>query len=237
MPIYNSKEYIKIMRPIPSNWPTDIYGIPFVKKSRIDISNLKNGKWLINISNVNNKAKYLENKINHCFKYDGELLRYYNNPFLYLERASKCYASSTLDFSMHPQMKTAQIIEATFKNRWSGVFLQANGVERVAVTVGWVDKDTYDICFAGIYDGTLLIISTLGTNNPESIELFLDGYKELRKRFTNSPIICLGNKIQGMDDDVCYINYKDSFGNFDLYNDFWQPSLINWDNSIAKEVM
>lgn len=231
MPIYKNEDYIRLMRPIPDNWPLDVEGIPFVKKSDIDISNLDNGKWLISISNTYSNDKNAHRKIVHCFKENSELNRFYNKPYMFLSNIARYYAVSTFDFGMHPGMKRAQIIEATFKNRWSGVWAQMNGKKNVAITVGWVYEDTYDICFAGIYDGSLLLISTLGVCNDDSKEIFLGGYYELRERFPHSPIICLGNRLPGMHDDVCFIPYRNSFGNWDRYHDYWQPALFNWDGS------
>lgn len=231
MPIYDNENYIKVMRPIPSNWPLDIFGIPFVKKSNIDISKINNGIWLINLKNANASDKNANKKIIHSFKYDCSLKKAYDNPYKLLHKYGPYYAVSTLDFSMHPGMKTAQIIDATFRNRWSGMFAQYNGIDKVAVTVGWVMEDTYDICFAGIEDGTLLIISTLGSCIGLSKKNFLNGYHEMRKRFPNSQVICIGNKIEGMDDDVCYVKYEESFGNQDKKRNYWQPSLFNWDFS------
>lgn len=68
MPIYNFSEYIKIIRPIPDNWPKDIYGIPYVKKTNIDISNINNGKWLISLNNAasNKKIKIAKSFIVLC---------------------------------------------------------------------------------------------------------------------------------------------------------------------------
>lgn len=233
MPTYSNKKYIDIFRPIPDNWPTDIFGIPFIKKTDIDISNLNNGKWLIGINNICKKDKNMSKKIVHAFKYDSELERFYKKPYFFLERVSGYYATATLDFSMDVKMKPAQIINATFKNRWIGMWLQLHGYEKVAVTVGWVDKDTYDICFAGIEDGTLLIISTLGIIQEGDYALFINGYKEMRRRFPKSRIICIGKKLNDMDEDVCYVPYKDTFGTKDKYCRVWQPHFLNWE---LKEV-
>lgn len=231
MPIYDNENYVKIMRPIPNDWPLDIFGIPFIKKTNIDISMVNNGIWLINLENAKASDKNACKKIIHSFKYDAQLKRAYDNPYKFLHKFGPYYAVSTLDFSMHPGMKKAQIIDATFRNRWSGVFAQSNGINNVAVTVGWVMEDTYDICFAGIQDGTLLIISTFGSCVGLSKEYFLNGYREMRKRFPNSQIICIGNKIEGMDDDICYVTYEESFGNWDKKTKCWQPALFNWDFS------
>ena len=235
MPIYNNENFVKIMRPIPKDRPRGIEGIPYVKKSKIDISDINNGKWLINLNNIYSGDKNAYRKIVHCFKENNELDRYYNKPYMLLEKVCKYYATSTLDFGMHPGMGRAQIIDATFKNRWSGVWQQMNGHERVAVTVGWLFKDTYDICFTGIEDGTLLIISTLGVCNAMSRDIFLNGFKEMRRRFPHLQIICVGNKLPEMDNDVCFIDYKNSFGNFGKYCYYRQPALFNWDGKESNK--
>ena len=234
MPTYSNRDYVKLMRPIPSGWPKDTEGIPFVRKSALDISDLNNGKWLISVANINKTAKNLGRKIAHCFKFDGELDRLYRNPFLALEKMTKCYAASTFDVSMHEGMQRAQIIGATFKNRWSGVWLQMNGYDRVLVTVGWVKPDTYDVCFAGIENGTPLIISTLGACNGDSKTDFLLGYNEMRRRFPDSQVICLGKRLDGMGEDICYVEYGQSFGNFDSRHGYWQAKLFNWDFTEVK---
>ena len=229
MPCYSNDEYVSLMRPIPRYWKRDLFGIPTIKKSDIDITKLNNGLWLTAINNTSLEDKNKRYKIVHSFKFDFELKRYYERPYSYLKRVSSYYAVCTFDFSMHQGMEPAQIINATFMNRWSGVWLQMNGFKRVAVTVGWVDSDTFDICFAGIEDGTLLVISSLGVcKNKKSQSIFIKGYKEMRRRFPKSQVICVGNRVKGMDDDVCFVSFQESFGNHDKYYEYWQPKLFNW---------
>lgn len=233
MPIYDNTEYIKIMRPLPQFVDRDVYDIPFIEVDPIDITYMNNGIWIINMKNVSKKDKHPNNKIVHSFCYDNALRRNFNNPIKYLQRVSKYYAISSFDFSMDIKMDFKQILSAIYDNRWSGAFFQVNG-KMVIPTVGWLKKDTYDICFAGLRDGGVFIISTLGVINKVSLNVFLDGYYEMRKRFPNTKILCVGNPVVGMDNDVCYVFYKDSFGNWDNYQEYWQPSFINWDGSIAE---
>lgn len=235
MPKYNNTDYIKLMRPIPKYWPIDEEGIPYIKKSDINISNLNNGLWLCSITNASIKDKNKSKKIIHCFKENKQLDNYYNKPYKFLENVGGYFACATFDYGMHPGMTRAQIIDATFKNRWSGVWMQSNGIKNIIVTVGWVYEDTYDICFSGIIDGSVLIISTLGCCNKEESSTFLKGYKEMRGRFSHSKIICYGNKIEGMDNDVCYVSYTLGFGNFDKYGGYYQPSLFNYDSMEVRE--
>ena len=63
------------------------------------------------------------------------------------------------------------------------------------------------------------------------------GYKELRNRFPNTTLICVGDQLSDMDNDVCYVKYEDSFGNWDRYRNYYQLLLVNWDNSIPEEVL
>lgn len=236
MPIYTNKEYIELVRPLPNFIKRDIYDIPFIEPETINISSMNNGLWLINMKNVSVKDKCPDKKIVHSFCYDDVLKRAFKDPIKYLRKVSKYLAVSSFDFSMDIKMDFKQILSAVYDNRWSGAFLQANG-KSVIPTVGWLKKDTYDLCFAGIRDGGVLMISTLGANNPDSNQIFLSGYYELRKRFPSSKIICVGDPIPGMDRDICFVKYEDSFGNWDRYHDCWQPSFINWDGSIPERSM
>ena len=176
MPVYKYKDYIRIMRPLPYYVERDLYGIPVIESQPIDISAMNNGLWLINMKNVSGKDKNASNKIVHSFCYDNTLVSAYNNPVRYLARVASYYAVSSFDFSMDIKMDFKQILEATYNNRWIGAFMQTNG-KLCIPTIGWVGPETYDICFSGIRDGGVGIISTLGVNNEESYLSFITGYK------------------------------------------------------------
>lgn len=236
MPIYPNKTYIDLMRPLPSFVKRDIYDIPFIESEPINISPMNNGLWLINMKNVSPKDKHPERKIVHSFCYDDTLRRAYKDPIKYLGRVSKYYAVSSFDFSMDVNMDFKQILSAVYDNRWSGAYMQSHG-KLVIPTVGWLAKDTFDLCFAGLRDKGVFLISTLGANNPESTSIFLDGYHEMRTRFPNTKIICVGDPVLGMDSDVCFVLYEESFGSWDRHHNYWQPKLINWDGTIPERSM
>ena len=234
MPTYSNKQYTRIVRPLPPFVKRDPHSIPVMEPVDIDISDVNNGKWLTSSNNANPNDKHADSKIVISFSYDNVLMRYFNNIDAYLHKTSRYLAVSSFDFSMDNSMDEHQIISAVYNNRWSGAYMQANG-RTVLPTLGWLRKDTYDICFSGFRDGGTALISTLGTNNPDSYKDFINGYFELRNRFPNTKLICLGDKLPGIDDDVCMVKYEDSFGNWEKNPGFWQPSLINWDMSY-KEV-
>lgn len=233
MPVYKNLEYVRIVHPLPKYVERDIFGIPFVEADSIDISNMNNGKWLINLDHAGNKDENAYRKIVHGFSKDEVLMRQYNNPYRFLRKVGRYYAVATLDFSMDDKFTAAQVIDVTFRNRWSGAFLQANG-KMVIPTVGWTTAEYFDITFSGLRNGSTFIISTLGTHSVNNGQEFLAGYHELRSRFPDSKLICVGNAFPGMDSDVCYIPFEDSFGSWDRYQDYWQPALFNWDCSVSK---
>lgn len=233
MPTYSNKTYLDLIRPLPDFVNRDIYDVPVIESEPIDISSLNNGLWLINMKNVSAKDKRPERKIVHSFCYDDILRRAYKDPVKYLRKVAKYYAVSSFDFSMDTKMDFKQILSAVYDNRWSGAYMQSNG-KLVLPTVGWLTNDSYDICFAGLRDGGVFLISTLGANNPESSTVFINGYREMRERFPTTQIVCLGDPIRGMDGDVCFIRYEESFGNWDRRQDHWQPKLFNWDGTIPE---
>ena len=231
MPFYNNKNYIKLMRPLPSYVARDIYDIPFIEAQEIDTSGLNNEKWLVNMKNAKATDINADKKIVHSFCFDDVLNRPYNNPVNFLHRVAKYNAVASFDFSMHDGMDFRHILAAIYDNRWIGAFLQTNG-KRVIATVGWVGKQYDDICFAGLRNGGTFMIATLGVNNKECELAFLRGYLKLRDRFPDSKIICVGNMLGGMDNDVLYVSYKESFGNWEQYPGFWQMKLTNSDGSV-----
>ena len=233
MPTYPNKIYLEIIRPLPKFVERDIYDIPYIEPQKIDISPINNGLWLINMKNLSKKDKHPEDKIVHSFSFYDTLKREYKNPVKYLGKVSKYRAVSSFDFSMDTKMDFKQILSAVYDNRWSGAFMQAHG-KLVLPTVGWLEPDIYNICFAGLRDGGTFLISTLGSNNCFSSSVFINGYHEMRNRFPNTKIICVGDPITGMDNDICFVKYEESFGNWDRYHDYWQPKLINWDGTIPE---
>ena len=78
--------------------------------------------------------------------------RTYKNPLKLIEKTSGYYGVTSWGFSMQEEMSEQLIIQAIGKSRWFGRFLQSYAV-KVYPTVGWIDENTYDICFAGLRDG------------------------------------------------------------------------------------
>lgn len=235
MPVYNNLEFIGVMRPEPVNWGKDAFDIPFIERDYLPISLMGSDIFLINPNNVSKNDSDKGRKIVHSFLFDNLLEKEYENPMKFIQKISGYYGATSLDFSMHPGMNRWSIIQAVAKSRWFGRYLQSYGI-KVYPTVGWVDEDTYDICFLGLRDGSIFFISTLGVNNEECRALFLKGLRELRRRFPNSRQICVGQRIAGMPNDICVVPYEDTFGGKKQLPQRNQMRLFNWDGSVTGEV-
>ncbi len=105
MPTYDFENYIRVMRPIPAGWPNGIHGIPFIKKTNIDLSLLGTKINLVSLSNISIKDKNAKDKIIQTFKYDTELDKLYNKVISKLAVLARYYAVSTLDSFMHTEIK------------------------------------------------------------------------------------------------------------------------------------
>ena len=230
MPLYSNLEYTKVMRPLPPGWPKDIHGIPFIKKEELPVSLIGSSLFLTGLNNVSRKDKGSERKIIHSFSFDPKLEEIYRSPARFLAKSAQYYGYAAPDFSMHKGMEEWQIIEAVGKSRWMGAYMQSFG-RRAYATVGWVDSKTYDICFAGLEDGAVLFVSTLGVNNDECRLDFASGLMELIRRKPHSKIVCLGQRVEGIPESVCVVPYGESFGNQINREGQWQGKLFNWDYS------
>lgn len=196
----------KILRPLYSDHDYDNNGFPVIKKDDFDYGEW-NDTYLCNFKNI--KSHGQKNKsIVIMFNYDNVINGLWNDPFRYLPKLLGFKAVCTPDYSVYPGMNINDVRYNVYKNRWIGCMLQEKGY-KVIPTIQWALEDTYDICFSGVEEGSVVIISTLGCINNK--EIFLKGFNEMKKRIKPSLIIVFGKMIEGMVGTFLQYEYKDSF--------------------------
>jgi hypothetical protein len=158
------------------------------------------------------------------FNYDEILLSLWNLPLKKIPLFLTCAAIATPDFSIYPTMNYNEIRHNVYMNRWLGCTWQSYGCT-VFPTVGWALSDTYDICFSGIEEGSIVVISTLGCNSHK--EEFLDGFFEMKKRIKPPLIIVYGDMIKGMTGTFINYRYSDAFNSKYKQIKFEQIFTIN----------
>lgn len=113
------------------------------------------------------------------------------------------------DFSLFYDCPLIMQMWNTYRSRWVGRWWVENGV-RVIPTVAWGLYDSYDFCFLGLPERSVLAISTVGTRNDASAKTpFLYGFKEMLKRLTPSAVLCYGEPYPEMTDLIELHEYPD----------------------------
>ena len=131
------------------------YDIPLVRKQQIDLNKIKFLDYTKSKMNDNENA----HKTVHFFMHDWKFDKVYDKPDDEIEKLKQYYALLTPDFSLFTDMPLALQIESVFKNRWCGAFWQRQGMT-VIPTVAWGDERTFDFCFDGIEQGSIVAVCT-----------------------------------------------------------------------------
>lgn len=128
----------------------------------------------------------------HFYLDDYRFETAWSAPERLLPRVLAVGASLTPDFSVWRDIPRASQIWNTYRSRWCGAFWQWNGVE-VIPTVGWGAPDTYDFCFDGIPENSVVSVSDVGMKNIELDKaLFRQGMRELIDRKRPKAILAYG---------------------------------------------
>ncbi len=171
------------------------YNFPLIKKQEVDIDKIK----FLSIVNAKNNDMENKDKTIHFFTYDWKFEKVYQNAEEELEKLSQYYCLLSPDFSIFTNMPIALQIESVFKNRWCGAFWQSKGL-KVIPTVSWGDEKSFDFCFDGIEEGSIVAVCTYYRENCE--EEFMLGYNKMLEKIKPSAIICYDEPFKAMKGNV-----------------------------------
>jgi hypothetical protein len=174
------------------------YNIPFIAppETSLEISNLE---WIP--FNFAKTAKEKKNKGIHFFVDDYQFIRLWNRPNEYISLLSQFGAVLSPDFSMYTDMPMAMQIYNNYRRHWLGAYWQRLGIT-VIPTIGWSTPESYEWCFDGDPENSIVAISTVGTQkNKKSKELFNQGYEQMLSRLHPTKILCYGGTIATENDD------------------------------------
>lgn len=171
------------------------YNMPLIRKQNIDISKIEF------LSYVNTKKEDNENKNKtiHFFTYDWKFEKVYDNADDEIKKLSQYYCLLSPDFSIFTNMPLALQIESVFKSRWCGAYWQSKGL-KVIPTVSWGDERSFEFCFDGIEEGSIVAVCTYYRENSE--EEFMLGYNEMLKRINPSVVICYDEPFKSMTGNI-----------------------------------
>ena len=163
------------------------YNFPLIKKQEVDIDKIK----FLSIANAKNNDMENKDKTIHFFTYDWKFEKVYQNAEEELEKLSQYYCLLSPDFSIFTNMPIALQIESVFKNRW-------------CLSGAWsmfpLDEKSFDFCFDGIEEGSIVAVCTYYRENCE--EEFMLGYNKMLEKIKPSAIICYDEPFKAMKGNV-----------------------------------
>lgn len=139
------------------------------------------------------------NQCVHFFIDDYQFERIWNLPNRYVEclRQFQCVISP--DFSQYTDMPYPQRLWNNYRGKLIGAWLQSQGII-VIPNVTWSLPDSYDYCFDGIPQQSVIAINSTGAARYGLTRfLWLKGYHEAVKRLNPTAIVRYGNVIEGED--------------------------------------
>jgi len=144
----------------------------------------------------------------HFYLDDYQFERVWNRPNKYIDVLKQYDCIFSPDFSLYMDMPMAMKIWNTYRSRLIGQYYQKQGI-KVIPTLSWAEKETFEFCFDGIPEGSIVSISTIGIKqNKEALRIWKDGVDELIKRIKPSAILIYGGKLDYDYGDIEVIYYK-----------------------------
>lgn len=157
-----------------------------------------------------NYAKTSENKNVgiHFYLDDYQFERIWNNPQEYVEVLGDYDCILSPDFSLYMDMPIAMKIWNVYRSRLIGQYYQRCGI-KVIPTISWAEEETFEFCFDGIPEGSIVSISTIGVKrNTDALKIWKDGMDAMIEKIKPSKILVYGGKLEYDYKDIEVIYYE-----------------------------
>lgn len=178
------------------------WNMPIVKKCELDLV----GVNLIGYPDIKtNDIDENKGRGIHFYIDDYRMEGLYNYPERSLSRLAQYKFVITPDYSLYRDMPKAVQLFNVFRSRWCGAFWQSKGMT-VIPNVSWGDSTTFEFCFDGIEEGSIVAVGTIGCKRSKLA--FMRGYNEMLKRIKPSAIICFGSPFDEMEGNIIPIDYN-----------------------------
>ena len=157
-----------------------------------------------------NYAKTSEDKKTgiHFFIDDYQFERVWNSPEKYTDILAEYDCILSPDFSLYGDMPTPMKIWNIYRSRQIGAYYQSCGL-KVIPTISWADESSYQYCFCGIPEGSIVAISTVGINkDTDAAECYRNGVEAMIAAIKPSKIILYGGHVECDYHGIETINFK-----------------------------
>lgn len=142
------------------------------------------------------------NQCVHFFIDDYQFERIWNLPDRYVECLRQFQCVIAPDFSQYTDMPYPQRMWNNYRGKFIGAWLQSQGVT-VIPNVTWSLPDSYEYCFDGIPQQSVIAINSTGAARYGLTRfLWLKGYREALSRLRPLAVIRYGTMIPGEETSV-----------------------------------
>ncbi len=164
------------------------YGIPIISKDYFIPD------WLVPYKQRIRTEKNTGQGAVHTFLDDHRFEHIWNRPIDTLSVVKTIGGALSPDFSIYIDYPKAVQIWNIYRSRWMGAFWQTQGV-KVIPTISWADEESFEFCFLGVPENSIVAISTVGViRNKKAHPLFKAGFLEMMKIIKPSLVLCYGEK-------------------------------------------
>ena len=197
--IRSSRDFLRRTQSDQGKW-----GIPAVKKQSIDMEKLSLISF--NDTRAHDNKEHTSRGV-HFFVDDCRFYCVYQHPERYLDRLSQYAFVLTPDFSLYREMSLWRQLESTAWNRWCGAYWQEHGLT-VIPTISWSTCQSFEFCFDGIEEGSVVAVSTVGCRRRK--RNFLCGYDAMLERIRPEAVICYGQPSEKMRGNLIEVSYTET---------------------------
>lgn len=178
------------------------------------------------IINMNDNKNLHPGGLISTFLDDYHLERFWNNPTYYANKFAKSGCSiMSPDYSLLIGMPKPMQIWNTYRNRFIGHIFAKFGCN-VVPTITWSDSSSFEFCFNGVAQGSIVAVSNIGALTEEHDAFFSSGYNAMLNAINPSRVIFMANKKFGP-------RYADKRVTF--VNSFFNRRKIKWAEEPGKQ--
>ena len=147
--------------------------------------------------------------IAHFYYDDFKFIQAWRDPDCYIDRLKRFKAVIAPDFSLYTDFPRTLQILSCYRRQWVGAYWQSIGLD-VIPDVVWGDEDSFEFCFDGIPQHSVLAVSSVGVKrdsewNGKAADLFKAGYDEMIKRLKPTAVLYYGDMIDGLQGNIIRI--------------------------------
>lgn len=132
----------------------------------------------------------------HFYLDDYQFERFWNYPIRYTNYLSSFDGVLSPDYSVYEDYPIIIQKMNVYRNRALGAYWQSLGIN-VIPSVSWNTQSSFEYCFEGIEEGSIVAISTVGVLRTKRLkELLLIGFGEMINRIKPKGVLIYGSPLQ-----------------------------------------